>query len=290
MGDWNGSVVPDSGDIVLRTSEKEFLRLKPNGTFFVDGRPSDDAQIVKALRWWLTGTGATSWLAGHSLKKDIACHRCWEHITSGSPLGCQHDGVETTAVIAAPPGRDLVLGVAPGTAVAVQQQSIQFRARAALEALRASIKEREDTRTKAIASLAELLATFQRVMRPFVVELGLLAKTLGQERPSALFDAGNTLCIDGIFGMEWAGGEYVLYHGGNRRAAGAGEVAVYIVDHQPGLDVEAAMNKIASGLEAARDNIAKGLGTYEKIRATAVGISKRLKDDEAAMPKALTSS
>lgn len=293
MGDWNGSVVPDSGDVVLRTSEKEFLRLKPNGTFFIEGRPAEnDTQIAKALRWWLTGTGATSWLAGHSLKKDVACHRCWEHDTTVvSPGGCQHDSAnEATAVVATPPGRDLVLGTAPGTAVAVPQQSIQFRARTALDSLRAALKDRESTRTKAVTSLTELLMTFQRVMRPLVVEVGATAKALAQERPSTLFDAGNTLSFDGIFGMEWSGGEYVLYHGGSRRTTTAGEIAAYIVDHHAGLDVDAAMNKIASGLEAARDSIAKGLGTYERIRATSAGMTQRLKDDEAALPKSLPAS
>ncbi len=277
MGDWN--VSPESGDIVLRTPEKEFLRLKPNGTFFINDRPAEnDTLVANALRWWLTGTGATSWSAGHSLDKDVACHPCWTHEPNTSPLGCRH-AKDATAVVSATPCQDVVLSVA-STAVVTPQQSIKFRAKTALESLKTSVKERESTRAKAIAALADLLTTFQKVMRQLIVEVGLVAKALGQERPSSLFDAGNTLSVNGIFGMEWTGGEYVLYHNGNRRSAGPGEVATYVVDHHPGLDIEAAMDTIASGLEAARDNVTKGLGVYERIRATSTEASKRLKADE----------
>lgn len=285
----DGSIDPENGDVVLKTPEKEFLRLKKDGSFVALGKTgANDAQIVAALRWWLAGTGA--WGKGHTFRNDTACHKCAESDPGMYASGAvcrwaEPSSSASTAVQAKPEASttSVVLSVAPSTALASTQPPIQLRAKSALEALRATIKERDDTRTKAVGALAELLATFQRVMRPFVIELGQTAKMLGQERPSSIFDAGNTFSIDGIFGMEWTGGEYVLYQNGNRRTAGVGEVASYIVEHHVKIDLDVAVNKIVSGLEAARDNVMNGLGAFEKIRADSTSISKRIKSEEQAL-------
>lgn len=245
MDGWSGNVVPEKNDIVLRTRDRELLRLVGNG-FTVDGKAADDAQIVAALRTWLAAS-------------------------SGRAEGRSEVG-------------EIVLTIAPTPGTSVSK--LPARSQSALEALRNALKERENTKAKAIAAVADLLSTFQRIMRPFFVELGSLARSLGSEQLGPMFNGGgliNTIQIDGIFGFEWLSGEYIHYHTGVRRLTTPRELAQYLVESHPDMDVEAALNKVVTGVHQAHDGIVKKLSSMERIRLSAEAACQTLKNEETRL-------
>jgi hypothetical protein len=248
MAPWNGDVAPDGGDIVLRTPDREVLRLVRGAEFVVNGAPArDDAQIVAALTAWLTGSRSPDKL-----------------------------GEEPAAV---------VLTIGEPTAVAVPQPPAPIRTKAAIEGLKAALKERETARAKAIGAVTELLTVFQRTMRPLIVELGATAKTLIGEKLTEIFDAGGTIVV-GPFGMEWASGEYVTYWTGKRTQIAAMGLAAHLVDKHPELNVPESLDKIAAGVETARDAVLKGLSTYDRIRQDSTAARAKLERD-IELPKAI---
>lgn len=248
MAPWTGDVAPDGGDIVLRTPDKEVLRLVGGQSFLVEGTPAKDCgQIVDALRAWLNG--------------------------SRSP---DKTGDEPAAV---------VLTIGEPTAVVVPAPPPPIRTKAAIDGLKAALKEREAARTKAIGAVTELLTVFQRTMRPLIVELGATAKTLISEKLTEIFDAGGTIVV-GPFGMEWTSGEYVVYHTGKRTQIAAMALAAHLVDKHQDLNVPEALDKIAVGVETARDGVLRCLSTYDRIRQDSTAARVKL-EREIELPKAI---
>jgi hypothetical protein len=157
------------------------------------------------------------------------------------------------------------------------------RAKAAHEALKNAIKQRSATRAKTIAALAECLTTFQKVMTPIVKEIGATAKDFANERISSNFDVGgliNTVTVDGIFGFEIATGVYITYSTGVRKMTSPAELAEFLVDRDPNLDIEPMLNRISAEIEAAGQRIMKTLENYDRIGSSAVVLSAKIKEEE----------
>jgi hypothetical protein len=283
MTEWAGNVAPEGGDVILKSADREHLRLKSDGTFVIQGRPCESAEeVADALRWWLTGSGATAWTNGHSLSRDTACGKCGPSCRYPRPS----DGATTPIVPAPIEAADIVLSVS-STALAVPPPPLPVLVRAALEVLKASVKQRDDMRWKAINALTEMLTNFQKVMRPLVIEIGVAARSLGKERFTNLFDmGGNTLSIEGIFGLDWGSGEFVTYYTGHRTCTPPGTLAAYLVDHHAGIDIEAMVNKIATEIDKASDGVLKAMATFDRIRSTSADLAAKFKAEELkALPK-----
>ncbi len=281
MTEWAGNVAPEGGDVILKSADREHLRLKSDGTFMIQGRPCSPEEVAAALRWWLTGSGATAWTNGHSLSAD-ACPKCAGACRYPRPA----DATATPIVPVPVEAADIVLSVS-STALAVPPPPLPVRARAALEALKASVKQRDDMRWKAINALTEMLTNFQKVMRPLVIEIGVAARSLGKERFTNLFDlGGNTLSIDGIFGLDWGSGEFVTYSTGHRVCTPPGTLAAYLVDHHVGIDIETMVNKIATEIDKASDGVLKAMAAFDRIRSTSADLAAKFKAEELkALPK-----
>jgi len=253
MDRWSGELVAGTGDdIVLKNAEKEVLRLKADGSFAIDGRPIEgNDQVVSALRHWLTGSA------------------------EALPVPAESQGRILTVTPPKPPT------LPPLT-----------RTKAAHEALKAALRDREATKRNAGRALEELLETFYLTMKPIVVELGATVKNLAneKERLSTAFDVGgfvNTLAIEGIFGLELNTGALITYYTGTRKHASPAELATYLLDHHPNLDIEAALNKISADVEAASEKITKALTAMNRTGLVATSLNAKLKQEAAWLAKAL---
>jgi hypothetical protein len=251
MEPWSGDLVADgSDDIVLRSPDKEVLRLRKDGTFLVNGRPVEqDDQVVLALRRWLTGS------------------------EEALPIPAEAAGRVLTVSAPKPPR------LPPLT-----------RTKAAHEALKAALKEKENTRNRAVGALAKLLTTFQTAIKPIVIDLGETAKSVANQRLTTMFDVGgyvNTISIDGIFGLELNSASYITYNTGTRKHASPQELAAYLIDSHPNFDVEAGLNKIAAEVEATADRITKAFEGLNKIGAVASAMNVRIEMENAWLQKAL---
>jgi len=251
MEPWGGELVAEGGDdIVMRTPEKEVLRLRKDGTFLVNGAPVEqNDQVVSALRRWLTGSE------------------------------------EALPIPAEAPGR--VLSV---SAPKPPRLPPLTRTKAAHEALKAAIKEKENTKNRAIGALAKLLTTFHAAIKPIVIDLGETAKAVANQKLTPMFDVGgyvNTISIDGIFGLELNSACYITYYSGTRKHASPHELATYLIENHPAFDVEAGLHKIAAEVEATADKITKALEGINRIGAVATALDARIAMESAWLQKAL---